>query len=205
MAISARGSLDRFSSDPCSGFYWHENWSWQDPVSSAIYLKPCTHLDTLWFPRTMWRLSFAYCYVACILFWFFVSGSVWFPRAAQRVSVKGFSAFGSLVLNTLRQHIWCSHFLSHVCTWKPHGGRKLCVFSLRAECVLQPPGRTFFFAKINPMLSDRLDGMVPDRGAPPVACLRGHLEMWGLVLLFSCFVFFFIGNEHTFTQETKIH
>lgn len=151
-------ALNRFSSALCSGFHWHENGSWQEPVSSAIYLKPCTHLDTLWFPRTTWRLSFAYCYMACILFRLlclvlFASPCSTVSVAqcpSHSVSVKGFAAFSSLVLSTLRQHIWCSHFLSHVCTWKPHSGRRQCAFSLRAECILQPPGRTFFLLKQTP-------------------------------------------------------
>lgn len=68
VANNTKGMTDQFPSPPCGGFHLQENWSWQDPVFSAIYLKPCTHLDTLWFPRTMWRLSFAYWYMACILF-----------------------------------------------------------------------------------------------------------------------------------------
>lgn len=76
----------------------------------------------------------------------FVFDFVWFPSAAQRLC-KGFYAFTSHVLNTLRQHIWCSHFCGSICTWKPHSGMKQCVFSLRAVHTSQPPGRTFFLIK----------------------------------------------------------
>lgn len=37
--------------------------------------------------------------------------------------------------------------------------------------------KNILFAKTNSMLSDRLDSVVPDSGALPVACLGGHLEM----------------------------
>lgn len=160
-------------------------------------------MDTLWFPRTMWRLSFAYCYVACILFRSFVSGSVWFPCAAQRLC-EGFFCFRQPCLKYIKTtHLVftlpqsCLHLKAT--RWQ----EAMCVFPESRVCSATTR-KDVLFAKIHPMLSDRLDSMIPDRGAPPVACLRGHLEMWGFVLLFSCFVFF-IGNEHTFTQETKIH
>lgn len=70
----------------------------------------------------------------------FVFDFFWFPSAPRRLC-KGFYAFTSHVLNTLRQHTQCSHFFSNVCTWKPHSGIKQCVFSLRAMHILQPPGR----------------------------------------------------------------
>lgn len=176
------GLLDQFPSAPCGGFHLQENWNWQDPVFSAIYLKSCTHLDTLWFPRTMWRLSFAYWYMACILFSLLCLILFDFPLL-HSISVKGFYAFTSHVLNTLRQHIWCSHLLCNVCTWKSHSGMKQSVFSLRTEYILQPPGRTFLLLKQTPC-SDWLDTMVPDsRARRPVAYLRRHLEMWGFLFL----------------------
>lgn len=78
----------------------------------------------------------------------FVFDFIWFPSAAQCLC-KGFYAFTSHVLNTLRQHIWCSHFFSNVCTWKPQSGIKQRVFSLRAVHILQPLGGKFS-AKANP-------------------------------------------------------
>lgn len=162
MANDRKGITDQFPFSPCGGFPLQGNWSWQDPVFSAIYWKPCTHLDTLWFPRTMWRLSFAYWHMACI-FQSFVYDFVWFPSAAQRLC-KGFYAFTSRVLNTLRQHIWSSHFFSNICTWKPHGGLKQCVLSLTAVHISQPLGRKCA-AKANPCLSLTWQ-LVPGPGAP---------------------------------------
>lgn len=78
----------------------------------------------------------------------FVFDFVWFPSAAQRLC-EGFYAFTNHVLNTLRQHIWCSHFFSNVCTWKPHSGMKQCALSWRPLHILQPPGRSCS-AKANP-------------------------------------------------------
>lgn len=198
MAHSA-GLLDQFPPAPCGGFHLQENWDWQDPVFSAIYVKPCTHLDTLCFPRTMWRLSFAHWYMACILFRLLCLILFDFPLL-HSISVKGFYAFTSHVLNTLRQHIWCSHFPWNVCTWKPHSGMKQCVFSLRTESILQPPGRTFLLLKQTPC-SDWLDTMVPaSRTWRPVAYLRGHLEMWGF--LFLGIVPTFIGAQNCLAFPT---
>lgn len=99
----------------------------------------------------------------------FVFDFVWFPSAAQRLC-KGFYAFTSHVLNTLRQHIWCSHFFSNVCTWKPHSGIKQCVFSLRAVQHFATT-RKEVFSYSKPMFSDWLDNLVPGCGAPLVAYL----------------------------------
>lgn len=142
--------LDQFPSAPCGGFHLQENWNWQDPVFSAIYLKPCTHLDTLWFPRTVWRITLCLLIRGMYSFQSFVFDSVWFPSAAQYLC-DGFYAFTSRVLDTLRQHIWCSHFLCNVCTWKPHSGMKQCVFSLGTEYIVATTRKDILTAKTNPM------------------------------------------------------
>lgn len=102
-----------------------------------------------------------------VFFSVLVFDSVWFPLL-HSISGKGFYAFTSHVLNTLRQHICCSHFLCNVCTWKPHSGMKQCVFSLRTEYILWPPGRTFLLLMQTPC-SDWHHG--PRQQDPAACCL----------------------------------
>lgn len=177
--LSAR-ALNRFSSARCSGFHWHENGSWQEPVSSAIYLKPCTHLDTLWLPRTTWRLSFAYCYMACILFRLLCL--VLFASPCRTVSIaqclcEGFCCFQQPRL----KYIKTTHLvftLPQPCLHLKATQRQetMCVFP-ESRVHSATSRKNILFAKTNSMLSDRLDSLVPDSGALPVACLGGHLEM----------------------------
>ena len=106
---------------------------------------------------------------------------VWFPSAPQRLC-KGFYAFTSHVLNTLRQHTRCSHFCSNVCTWRPHSGIKQCVFSLRAVHILQPPGRKIV-AEANPCsLTDLTTWSL---------AVEHHLALPFWERLQMCFFFFF--------------
>lgn len=112
----------------------------------AIYLKPCTHLDTLWFQRTMWRLSF------CLLIHGMYSSSllclILFDFPLQRCIFVRILCFHQQCL-TFRQHIWCSHFFSNNCTKRANSGIKDCVFSLRVVHSLQPMGR-LFLPRANP-------------------------------------------------------
>lgn len=113
---------------------------------------------------------------------------VWFPSAPQRLC-KGFYAFTSHVLNTLRQHTRCSHFLSNVCTWKPHSGMKQCVFSLRAVHILQPPGRKIV-AEANPCsLTDLTTWSL---------AVEHHLSLSFWETFANMLFFFSLGNNCTF-------
>lgn len=113
---------------------------------------------TLFFPCNLFKTLHAFGYLVIsenyvkikllltdtwhVLFQSFVFDFVWFSTAALHLC-KDFYAFTSNVLNTLRQHIWCSHFFSNDCTKKANGGIKDCVFHLRVVHILQPMGRLF--------------------------------------------------------------
>lgn len=122
----------------------------EDPVSSAVHLKPCTHLDTLWFPRTYVKIKLCLLIHGMYPFRSFVSDSVWFPPP-HSVSCEGFSCFQQPRLKYMKT----AHLLSTLppsCLHLKATQRQetVRVFSLRAECILQPPGRTFFLLKQTP-------------------------------------------------------
>lgn len=113
---------------------------------------------TLFFPCNLFKTLHAFGYLVIsenyvkikllltdtwhVLFQSFVFDFVWFSTAALHLC-KDFYAFTSNVLNTFRQHIWCSHLFSNNCTERANSGIKDCVFSLRVVHSLQPMGRLF--------------------------------------------------------------
>lgn len=135
----------------------------------------------------------------------FVSDSVWFPSAAQCLC-EGlfFYAFSSHVLNTLRQHIWCSHFLCNVCTWKPHSGTEQCVFLFESRVHSATNRKNILFAKAIPMFSDWLDSVVPDSGAP--TCCFTFEDVWkcGVFLFYWKCPHIYIGDQNPLSISSSM-
>lgn len=92
-----------------------------------------------------------------VLFWSFVFDFD-FPLQCC-IFVRFFMLFTSNVLNTLRQHIWCSPFFSNNFTKKSQRQHKgLCVF-FESCAYFATNGKTFCQSK--PNLSDRLTITAP--------------------------------------------
>lgn len=129
----------------CGGFHSKENWSWQDPVFPCNLFKTLHVFGYLVISENYVKIKLLLTDTWHVLFQSFVFDFVWFSTAVLHLC-KDFYAFTSKVLNTLRQHIWCSHFFSNDCKKKKkkaNGGIKDCVFSLRVVHILQPMGRQF--------------------------------------------------------------
>lgn len=132
----------------CGGFHSKENWSWQDPVFPCNLFKTLHAFGYLVISENYVKIKLLLTDTWHVLFQSFVFDFVWFSTAALHLC-KDFYAFTSNVLNTFRQHIWCSHFFSNNCTKRANSGIKDCVFSLRVVHSLQPMGR-LFFPRANP-------------------------------------------------------
>lgn len=113
------------------GFHSKEDWSWQDPL--FLLLFPCNLFKTL---HAFGYLVISENYVKIkllltdtwhVLFQSFVFDFD-FPLQCC-IFVRFFMLFTSNVLNTLRQHIWCSPFFSNDFTKKSQRQHKgLCIF-----------------------------------------------------------------------------
>lgn len=107
--------------------------SWQDPVFPCNLFKTLHVFGYLVISENYVKIKLLLTDTWHVLFQSFVFDFVWFSTAVLHLC-KDFYAFTSKVLNTLRQHIWCSHFFSNDCTKKKkkrksqrwHKG--LCVF-----------------------------------------------------------------------------
>lgn len=170
-----KGIVGQLPFSPCGRFHLQENWSWQDRFLCNLF-KTLHAFGYLVISKNYVKIKLCILIHGMHSFQSFVFDFVWFPSAAQHLC-KGFYAFTSHVLNTLRQHIWCSHFFSNVCTWKPHGGIKQCVFSLRTVHILQPLGRNFL-AKANPCSQTGLTTWSLAVGPHLLLTFGRHLQMW---------------------------
>lgn len=175
VANDMKGIVGQLPFSPCGRFHLQENWSWQDRFLCNLF-KTLHAFGYLVISKNYVKIKLCILIHGMHSFQSFVFDFVWFPSAAQHLC-KGFYAFTSHVLNTLRQHIWCSHFFSNVCTWKPHGGIKQCVFSLRTVHILQPLGRNFL-AKANPCSQTGLTTWSLAVGPHLLLTFGRHLQMW---------------------------